>query len=58
MCMNVGLHICLCTVYIGDALGGQKRVSDFLEVELMGIGKPPCGFWEMNLGSLQEQKSL
>lgn len=51
MCVSVGLHICLHTMCIGGALGGQK-------LELMGVGKPPCGFWEINLGSLQEQKSL
>lgn len=56
MRVSVGLHICLHTMYIAGALGGQKRVSDFLELELMGIDKAPCGFWEINLGFLQEQK--
>lgn len=28
------LHVCLCTIYVPNALGGQKRVSDNPEVEL------------------------
>lgn len=45
----------VCVPYICSAQGGQKRVSDLLELELMDIGKPPCGYWETNLGSPQEQ---
>lgn len=56
MSMSVGLHICLHTMYIAGALGSQKSVLDFLELELMGIDKASCGFWETNLDFLQEQK--
>lgn len=34
MCMRVCLPACLCTMYMPDALGDQKRVSDPLELEL------------------------
>lgn len=28
------LHVCLCTVYMPGALGGQNRVADLLELKL------------------------
>lgn len=34
MWMSICLQVCLCTVYILGAHGDQKRVSDFLELEL------------------------
>ena len=33
MCMNVCLHICLCTMYVPSAFGVQKRALDPLELE-------------------------
>lgn len=37
MCMRVCLPACLCTMYLPDALGYQKRVSDPLELELQMV---------------------
>jgi hypothetical protein len=34
MCVVLCLHICLCTMYMSSALGGQKCVSEPLELEL------------------------
>lgn len=36
------------------ACGGQTRALDPLELELW----PPCGLWELNPGTLQEQQEL
>lgn len=37
MCMNFLLHISICTVCLPSALGGQRKASDNLELELQVI---------------------
>lgn len=44
------LHVYMCTMYMPNALGGQQRLLDLLELD---SGKSPCEYWETNLGSLQ-----
>lgn len=34
MCRSVCLHLCLCTTCMADALGGQGKAQDLLELEL------------------------
>lgn len=34
MCINVFLHVCLCTTYVPPSCRGQKRTSDAPEPEL------------------------
>lgn len=48
---------CVCAQYMSSAQGGGKRGSDSLELELRWF-EPPCGCWDLNLGSLQEQMEL
>lgn len=33
MCVSIRWHACLCTAYVPDTHGGQKRVSSLLELE-------------------------
>lgn len=49
--------VCVCAQYMSSAQGGGKGGSDSLELELRWFG-PPCGCWNLNLGSLQEQMEL
>lgn len=35
-------------------VGGQKRVLNPLEVELLNFYEHPCGFWELNPDPVQE----
>ena len=44
----------ICSTCVSGGCGGQKRVSDLLELELQ-VFKPPCGCWELDPGPLQEQ---
>lgn len=37
MCMNILLHICICTICLPGALGEQRRALDTLELELQVI---------------------
>lgn len=53
ICMGV-LPICLCITSVPGALGGQKRVIDSLRLEFDCCG-PPCGCWESNPGTPEEQ---
>lgn len=41
-----------------DALGGQKRALDLLEVELERIVMLPSDCWESNSGAEEEQSVL
>lgn len=50
MCMSVCLHAFMCITYIHGALGDQKRLSGFLELEL------PCECWGSNLDLLKKQR--
>ena len=50
--MNVGLSVCLCTMYILGAHRSQKR-------DLSGVSdsnEPSCGCWELNLGPLDKKQ--
>lgn len=49
--------VCVCAQNMSSTQGGGKRGSDSLELELRWFG-PPCGCWNLNLGSLQEQMEL
>jgi hypothetical protein len=49
VCMYVG-RLCVASVY-----RGQKRMLGPLELD---ICKLPCGYWELNPDSLQEQQVL
>lgn len=52
-CMNV------CTTCMPGAHRRQKRTPDLLEeLELWVLVNHFCGFWELNLGPLQEQQFL
>lgn len=44
------MHVC--------AHKGQKRVSDFLQLELQMAVKSLCDCWKLNVGPLQKQKVL
>ncbi|ERE88245.1 hypothetical protein H671_1g3204 [Cricetulus griseus] len=49
--------LCLCTKCFDSALGGQKRASDPLDLELQTDScELTCGCWELNLGLLEKQK--
>lgn len=54
MCMGY-LHVCLCTICLPGALGGQKMASDSLERELMGGCEPAYRCWDLNPDPLEEQ---
>lgn len=56
ICMGV-LPICLCITRVPGALGGQKRVINSLRLEFDCCG-PPCGCWESNPGTPEEQPVL
>lgn len=47
--------VCLCVICAAGAPGGQRRVSEPLELELQVVCEPPCGCWEFNPGPLEEQ---
>lgn len=49
------MHVYMCFTCTSGAYGGQKRVSDFLELEIYMVVKPPCGCWDLNSGSLEKQ---
>lgn len=52
-CMNV------CTTCMPGAHRSQKRTPDLSEeLELWVVVSHFCGFWELNLGPLQEQQFL
>lgn len=51
------LHICLCTTCIPDACRGQKRMLDLWGLQLY-MAESLCGYWELDLGSLEEKPSL
>lgn len=36
----------------------RERCQDLLELESMDSCEPPCGYWEPNLGSKQEQQVI
>lgn len=60
MCMTASLHVCLCTMYMPGALRGQKRALRSPPPPRAGAKatdgyEPPCGYWELNPGPLQEQ---
>lgn len=37
MCKSVCLHVCMCTVFVPGAQGGQKKALDLLELELQTV---------------------
>lgn len=43
---------CICMPMTADSLGGQKRASHPLELELQVTVSHPCGCWEVNSGTL------
>jgi hypothetical protein len=47
----------LCTTCVPGAYRDQKRASDPLELVTCGY-ELPCGWWELNLGPLEEQSVL
>ena len=50
MCVGVR-YVCMCTVCVSGACGGQKRT---LEPITDGC-EPPCRCWELNSSPLEEQ---
>ena len=50
------LHVFSYTTCVQDVHGGQKKVSDPLELELIGC-EPLCGCCELNLSPLKTWKS-
>ena len=57
-----GCFICVCmclyTTCVFGACGGQKKVSDFLELDFQMKKSYHCRLWESHLGPLQEQQAL
>lgn len=50
------LHVCQCISCMSGMCGGQKRVSDSLEIELKTlVSYQIFGCWESNLGPLNER---
>ena len=47
----------LCTTCGPGVLRGQKRVNQrrFSRTGVTGSSEPPCGYWELNPGPLEEQ---
>ena len=45
MCTNVLLYTCMCTMCVPGALGGWKKASDPLELELQVIVSCYGGEW-------------
>lgn len=45
-----GPHVCLCIVPMPGTHGGQKRVSDLLEMELQTVVSHRVGTEDQNLG--------
>lgn len=43
---------------VPGALRGQNRILGFPGVGVIDDYEPPCGFWESNPGSLQEQQGF
>jgi hypothetical protein len=44
-------------MYMPAICRGQKKVSNPLDItEVIGSCEPPCGYWELDLGLLQEQQ--
>lgn len=58
MSMSIHMYICLCTMYVPDALKSQKRDVGYPGSRLTNGYGPSYGFWELNPGSLQEQNCL
>jgi hypothetical protein len=54
MCMSV-LPACVYVYHVCSAHGGQKSVSDLLELWVTDGCEPLCECWELNPGPLQEQ---
>lgn len=50
--------LCLCTKYIADARGQNRRAMDHLELELGTVVSHHVGAWALNSGLLQEQVLL
>lgn len=47
MCMNVMLHVCICTMHIPGTQGDWKRALDYLELEfwvVVVLGTEPVSF--------------
>lgn len=64
MCVAVCLHVCLCTMCLPGAQGGQERASgrpgeglrsDLLLTGVTASCELPCECWESNSGSSEEQ---
>jgi len=55
MCMSVFLACISCFTCVPDALGGQERVLNLLELELYMVVSSPSGCWELNMGHLEKQ---
>ena len=54
MCRAVCLRVNLCIAHFPGAFRDQKTVLDPLGSEIMGDCEPPCGWWELYLGSLEQ----
>ena len=51
------LYVGLCTTGVPGACGSRKSMSYLLELELeMVVSSQSRGYWEQNLGPLQEQQ--
>ena len=53
-CRCFDLYVCLCTRHVPSAYGSQKR-SRSPGISAVDGCRPPQGFWELNLGPLEEQ---
>lgn len=58
VCIKGSLHVCMCTVYLPGAHGGQMRAWDHLEQELQMAMSLHCRCWDLNLLPLHEQPWL
>lgn len=41
MCAHMGVYVCVCVWFARMCVDDQNRVSDPLELEIIGSGKPP-----------------
>lgn len=52
------VYMYVCSSCVSGACRSQKNVSDPLELELTDGYESLCGYWKLNIGSLQEQPVL
>lgn len=58
MCVSVYLHGCICTMFVPYVLRGHRKDIGYFQTEDPDGCELPFGFWEPNLGLLQEQLVL